>query len=638
MSSAGNSGGAAVGATPPAAAATLLAPDPDSAGGGGVPKWVYALAIGVPLSAALLYVLFGPDDGDKKNAEKNKDKTKTESKPETPVKQEKAPEVKKDEKPSPIKTEAKKEVESPKSAAPELPTDPLERGVALKNRGNKYFRGGRYELAIKSYSEAIAVCPPDKTTDLATFYQNRAAAYDQLENIDSVLSDCDIALNLNNKYVKALDRRAKALRKQAMKIENFEVQVEKLKQCVEDITSVCLLEGFQKQEHLLLVDQVLRELGRAEAAVASKSRKPLLPSNHFITQYLESFSEDPVRKILEKESEGDVDEKENGVLLTGFSRAKQSLADEEYENIIDDCTQEIETNPDTLPAQLARLLRGTFYSLRKEQEKGMQDFTELVEQDNTDIKIKVNALIKRASLYIQMCKDPKKDPELSFADFAAAAELDPDNSDIYNHRGQVHLLVEETNKAIVDFNRAVKLNPTHPIAYAQKLFTDYRSASMIGDVTRINTVISDFYEAIDKYPKCVETYSLAAQVLNSQEQFKEADALYKKALEVDPKNANILVHRGLLALQSRGDVEEGVRLIEKALEMDELCEFAYETLGTIEIQKGNLKRAIELYDKAIPLANTELEMAHLFGLKEAAVAQTTVSQKFGVPLPHMMGM
>ena len=30
-------------------------------------------------------------------------------------------------------------------------------------------------------------------------------------------------------------------------------KVEKLKQCVEDITSVCLLEGFQKQENLLLV-------------------------------------------------------------------------------------------------------------------------------------------------------------------------------------------------------------------------------------------------------------------------------------------------------------------------------------------------------------------------------------------------
>lgn len=32
--------------------------------------------------------------------------------------------------------------------------------------------------------------------------------------------------------------------------------------------------------------------------------------------------------------------------------------------------------------------------------------------------------------------------------------------------------------------------------------------------------------------------------------------------------------------------------------------------------------------KAIPLANTELEMAHLFGLKEAATAQIMVSNKF----------
>jgi hypothetical protein len=31
------------------------------------------------------------------------------------------------------------------------------------------------------------------------------------------------------------------------------MKVEKLKQCLEDITSVCILEGFQKQEHLVLV-------------------------------------------------------------------------------------------------------------------------------------------------------------------------------------------------------------------------------------------------------------------------------------------------------------------------------------------------------------------------------------------------
>ena len=35
---------------------------------------------------------------------------------------------------------------------------------------------------------------------------------------ENVLKDCDTAINLNNKYVKALDRRAKILRKQAMQV------------------------------------------------------------------------------------------------------------------------------------------------------------------------------------------------------------------------------------------------------------------------------------------------------------------------------------------------------------------------------------------------------------------------------------
>ena len=70
----------------------------------------------------------------------------------------------------------------------------------------------------------------------------------------------------------------------------------------------------------------------------------------------------------------------------------------------------------------------------KLQDKAMADLTFLAEDPLTDVKVKVNALIKRASLYIQQCKDPKRDPELSFADFSLAAELDPDNADIYHHR------------------------------------------------------------------------------------------------------------------------------------------------------------------------------------------------------------
>lgn len=39
---------------------------------------------------------------------------------------------------------------------------------------------GKYDEAIARYNKAIDVCPEESTEDLATFYQNRAAAYEQL--------------------------------------------------------------------------------------------------------------------------------------------------------------------------------------------------------------------------------------------------------------------------------------------------------------------------------------------------------------------------------------------------------------------------------------------------------------------------
>ena len=57
----------------------------------------------------------------------------------------------------------------------------------------------------------------------------------------------------------------------------------------------------------------------------------------------------------------------------------------------------------------------------------------------------------------------------------------------------------------------------------------------------------------------------------------------------------------------------------------------------IEVQRGHLKKAIKMFENAIPLANTKLEMGHLYGLRDAAIAQTTVSTRLGISLPGMLG-
>lgn len=57
---------------------------------------------------------------------------------------------------------------------------PSERAQRHKNLGNAVFKAGKFDEAIAQYNMAIEACPEDNKSDLATFYQNRAAAYEQL--------------------------------------------------------------------------------------------------------------------------------------------------------------------------------------------------------------------------------------------------------------------------------------------------------------------------------------------------------------------------------------------------------------------------------------------------------------------------
>jgi len=111
---------------------------------------------------------------------------------------------------------------------------------------------------------------------------------------------------------------------------------------------------------------------------------------------------------------------------------------------------------------------------------------------------------------------------------------------------------------------------------------------------------------------------------------------------VEPDNGNVYVHLGLCHLQwdchgldsqaveTRSVSDSCRRYLEKALEVDPQCEFAYETLGTVEVQNGRLDRASELFEKAISVAKTEMEMAHLISLNAAARAQIQASEKLGI--------
>jgi import receptor subunit TOM70 len=78
----------------------------------------------------------------------------------------------------------------------------------------------------------------------------------------------------------------------------------------------------------------------------------------------------------------------------------------------------------------------------------------------------------------------------------------------------VKLLLEDLNQAMEDFEKAVTLTPDFPIAYVQKCYTDFRFAYSMRDMNKVQEVTQRFEDAMRRFPKCTEAYTLYAQVRN----------------------------------------------------------------------------------------------------------------------------
>lgn len=530
--------------------------------------------------------------------------------------------------------------QSATGSSKDQPQSRQELAQAAKTKGNRFFKEGKYEEAIKCYTEAITICPPDFQSDLSTFYQNRAAAYENQKLYEKVIEDCNSALKLNPKYTKALARRSKA----------FEVQ-EKFRESLEDITKACLLEGFQSQPYLQAADRVLKSLGRSRASVEYKGKKPNRPSKFYVQNYLAGFVNDPVKlkftpketadianlgvKLKEGEPEAERDEiGDNGAVLvkkpSAFERAKHCLSSEDYEQIIPLCDEELKNEESQFVAE-ALLLRGTMKLLQGLGDEAIEDLERVGSMEEADTTVRSTAMLREACLRMQ------RNPEASsLAKLETAKGLDKANSDLYHHHGQQLLQLEMLDEAVAQFNTSIGLSD-FPISYVQKFYAIHRKAVTEENLTLLAQAKEGFEKTLAKFPKCSDALILYAQALSDQGKFEEAEKFFDKAINIQPQNANNVVHKGLMLLQWKGDVDGTMKLLEQALQVDPTCQYAHEIRGTIEVQRGRLPDAIKSFKKAISLSNSESEMAHLFSLMEAAEVQVKVARDLNIQLPSMGG-
>ncbi|XP_016964442.1 mitochondrial import receptor subunit TOM70 [Drosophila biarmipes] len=494
---------------------------------------------------------------------------------------------------------------------------PLKEANNYKTEGNNCYRNGKYDEAIIFYDKAIDKCPKEHRTDMAIFYQNRAASYEMLKKWSKVKEDCSASLEYNPRYAKAYYRRARA--HEATKDMN---------ECLDDVTATCILEMFQNNQTIMFADRVLKETGRVDAEKGMRNRVPVVPSACFVNTYMRSFIADPLQTMsLPAASESDAPPR-------GFLRAHRAFLEEKYEEIIPACTEEIESSEAEAQYKVeALLLRGTFHLLCGSYVESQQDFDAILANADADPNLRAYAYIKRAALYIQLDQREK-----GLADFEEAERLNSQNPDVYHQRAQILLLLEQIEPALAEFDKAVRLAPNHAIALVQKCYAEYRLSLLAGDQRRLEGVMHTFEQAIERFPSCVECYSLMAQVLADQQQFPQAQQYYEKAMKLAPTNPALIVHQAIMVLQWRGDIEVAVQLLNKAIEVDPKCELAYETLGTVEVQRAQLKRAVELFEKALLYAKSQAELIHVYSLRNAAVAQINVTKKLGIDMNSVSAM
>lgn len=251
----------------------------------------------------------------------------------------------------------------------------------LKAAGNTAYGSKDYLKAIELYGKAI-LCKPDPI-----FYSNRAACYNALGQWEKVIEDTTAAINLDNEYVKALNRRANAYE-----------HMEKFSEALLDFTASCIIDGFRNESSAQAVERLLKKVAEAKGKAILAQKDKRLPSPTFVTNYLQSFRARPPPAGLEESVELPEDTGK-GQLQHGL-RSMDKKTGDGYEEAAAAFDKALALGDLGDLEAFAYNMRGTFRYLRGENLEALSDLTKSV-----DLKPSLTqSFIKRASMHLELGK------------------------------------------------------------------------------------------------------------------------------------------------------------------------------------------------------------------------------------------
>ncbi|KAI0370674.1 TPR-like protein [Pilatotrama ljubarskyi] len=460
--------------------------------------------------------------------------------------------------------------------------------ASLKAKGNAAYQQRKFATAIDYYTRAIAVTPKPEPV----FFSNRAACYVNLNppQHDKVIEDCDKALALDKNYLKALNRRATALE-----------ALDRLEEALRDFTAAAILDKFQNITAAESVERVLKKLATKKAQEIFSSREKRLPSHMFTSAYFGAFRPRPLPELPENHTTGD----------STLRMAFEALQASDYAHAFTLVNEAIEQGISWETGKAEALnLRGTFKFLMMDIDGAKEDFLTSLELQPS----LTQTWVKIASVYMEQ-GDPKK----AFECFEEAIKHNPNDPDIYYHRGQVLFIMNEFGEAAENYTKSTELDDKFVFSHIQLAVAQYKSGNIANSM-------ATFRRTLKAFPDRSEPQNYYGELLLDQQRYPDAIEKFERAIEIErakppPMNVLPLVNKGLALFQWKQDVEAAEKCCQEALEIDPDCEAAVATLAQLSLQQGKIDIAMKMFDRQSQLARSEPELISALTYQYATEAQ-----------------
>jgi serine/threonine protein kinase/regulator of sirC expression with transglutaminase-like and TPR domain len=199
--------------------------------------------------------------------------------------------------------------------------------------------------------------------------------------------------------------------------------------------------------------------------------------------------------------------------------------------------------------------------------------------------------------------------EAALVEYNRAIDLDPTIALVYNNRGATHRALKEYRAALADYSRAIELDPTDAQAYSNR-------GATYAELRQYPAAMADFARALEQGPTFAQAFHNRGLAYAELGQYEAALADYSRALDADPTYVDAYYNRAN-AYAELGQHEAALADYDRALAVDPTYAPAYLNRGVTYVELQQHEAALADYNRALALnpvyAKAYLNIGFLLG-------------------------